>query len=217
MGITRNSRADEIIEYISEQFLQVRWKPGMRIDDNELAVELGVSRNSVREALEKLVAVNAVEKRQWIGFFVPVIDLNYAVETLSIRKDLETLALKLFLEKPVSPELIKQIDLGIAKSEFDMNNGDWSAFLVSDYVIHKVIQNNCGNRWISVFLSQTGYAVSQIQYLDREGDVIQYAKRSISEHRELLKLIKDRKKDEAVEKLGNHLSIQIDRIKNLLK
>ncbi len=217
METMRNSRAEAIAEYIGEQFIRVRWKPGDRVDDNELAKELGVSRNSVREALERLVAINAIDKRQWIGYFVPVIDLSYAVETLTIRRDLEVLALQLFLERPISSDDIRTMRNAIDKSEKDFLRNDWDAFLSSDYIIHKLIQQRCGNRWVPKLLHQTSFTVSQIQYLDRESNQVEYARRSIGEHREMLKLIEEGKKQEAVNLLAEHLSFQIERISSLLK
>ena len=215
MAISRSSRAEEIEEYITEKLTLNHWKAGDRIDDKALADELGVSRNSVREALERLVAIKALTKKQWTGFFVPEMDPEFALSTLEVRIVLEKLALRSFLKNP-NPKAIEEIEAAIKLSEEDLMQNDFEKFELDDYKIHEIIQNYCGNVWLPFLLKQTRYTIFLLRSFDRGQNAYEYAQRSINEHKEMLMLIKDNNKKAAVDNLEKQLAIQVDRIMNLI-
>jgi DNA-binding GntR family transcriptional regulator len=207
----RNNRVDEIEEYIIDQIFKNRWKQGDRIDDMLIAGELNVSRNSVREALSRLVALNALKKQHWTGYYIPILDRNQAQNTLKLRIMLEKHALELFMQN-MTPELIADIQNGIKQSEIDLKNNDAAAFERSDYIIHQIIQNNCGNPWIPNFLGQIWYTIALIRKMDETENFVKYAKRSINEHKKLVKLIKKGNIQETVDCLAEHLEYQRERL-----
>ena len=64
--------------------------PGDRLaPERELAVEMGVSRNVVREALRTLVDANVLEARQGAGVFVASLDMESLIEPLELVLSLE--------------------------------------------------------------------------------------------------------------------------------
>jgi GntR family transcriptional regulator, transcriptional repressor for pyruvate dehydrogenase complex len=84
---------------VSEQvFLQLRkaiaegeWKPGDKIpSENELAVSFGVSRMTVRQSLQKLIALGLIETRLGDGSYIRVLvagdSLNALMPTMYLNK-----------------------------------------------------------------------------------------------------------------------------------
>ena len=56
--ISRDSISDQVFVQMKEQILEGEWKPGEKIpSENELARQFGVSRVTVRNALQKLSAL----------------------------------------------------------------------------------------------------------------------------------------------------------------
>jgi GntR family transcriptional regulator, transcriptional repressor for pyruvate dehydrogenase complex len=68
--------------------------PGDRLPpERELAVEMGVSRNVVREALRSLVDANVLQARQGAGVFVASLDMQSLMEPLELVLSLERASL----------------------------------------------------------------------------------------------------------------------------
>ncbi|MBX4264369.1 FadR/GntR family transcriptional regulator [Clostridium estertheticum] len=90
MKDTRTS--DRVFNVIQEKIISGEYKPGMKImSELKLAEELQVSRVSVREAIEKMSAVNIVSKRRGGGTFVndlkPSVYLNSLIPMITLGQD----------------------------------------------------------------------------------------------------------------------------------
>ncbi|MBU3201852.1 FadR family transcriptional regulator [Clostridium estertheticum] len=90
MKDTRTS--DKVFNVIQEKIISGEYKPGMKImSELKLAEELQVSRVSVREAIEKMSAVNIVSKRRGGGTFVndlkPSVYLNSLIPMITLGQD----------------------------------------------------------------------------------------------------------------------------------
>lgn len=84
--------SDVVLEKIQEKIINGEWKPGQKImSEIKLSEELKVSRVSVREAIEKLAALNIVSKKQGGGTFVNDLStsvyLNSLLPMLILDKD----------------------------------------------------------------------------------------------------------------------------------
>ena len=84
--------SDKVFNVIQEKIISGEYKPGMKImSELKLAQELQVSRVSVREAIEKMSAVNIVSKRQGGGTFVndlkPSVYLNSLIPMITLGQD----------------------------------------------------------------------------------------------------------------------------------
>ena len=75
---SRNS--EKVFEYLKEKIMSGEWKDGEQITPEiQLAKELEVGRNAVREAIEKLVGMKVLVKKKGKGTFVQskLIDLEF--------------------------------------------------------------------------------------------------------------------------------------------
>ena len=78
----------EIGEQVFEQLLMKitmgEWKPGTKIpSENELSKAMGVSRISVREAIQKLIAINLVETFRGKGTYVKSFSANNYLKSMT--------------------------------------------------------------------------------------------------------------------------------------
>jgi len=135
-----------------------------------------------------------------------VINKEEALDTLKMRETLEICALESFMKRlDTSPELLKEIEKGIKLSEEVVNQNDFDAFIRADDLMHQIIRNNCGNSWIPHFLDQIWPMVIFIRKMDANTSLEEFAKRSISEHKKLLQLIKKGDVAETVICLSKHM------------
>lgn len=69
--IHKSSVSTQVFDQMKEQLLTGEWKPGEKLpSENELAGQFGVSRVTVRNALQRLAALELVETRFGEGTFV---------------------------------------------------------------------------------------------------------------------------------------------------
>jgi len=101
-----------ILEYVRQNALQ----PGTAIpSEKELGQRLGVSRNSVREAVQALVSLGVLETRQGSGIYVRPFTLDPLLDGLqyqfvgSLREIGEFLEVRLVLELGMTGEVIQRI------------------------------------------------------------------------------------------------------------
>jgi len=73
---------DEAIAKIREMILSGRWRPGDRLPrEADLALQLGLSRNSLREAVRALSLVRVLDVRQGDGTYVSSLEPDLLLET----------------------------------------------------------------------------------------------------------------------------------------
>ena len=98
VGYEKIARHDGLPNRVRSQLLQMiaagNLVPGDRLPpERELASEMGVSRNVVREAIRSLVDSNVLESRQGAGVFVASLHVESLIEPLEIVLALESATL----------------------------------------------------------------------------------------------------------------------------
>jgi DNA-binding FadR family transcriptional regulator len=146
-------------ERIKEYILVNRLRAGMVLPpETHLARQLGISRNSVREAVKALVALGIVEVRHGSGLFVGAFafrkllaHLSYGVqfevhelsEFLEIRRVLETGMIDVAMAHMTDDQLRRLQEL-VAQMERNANAG--LSIREIDQVFHKTLFENIHNR-----------------------------------------------------------------------
>ncbi len=90
--IDRRRAVDDVHAAIREAILTRRFAPGMRLNVEELAAQLGVSLTPVRSALQLLAAEGIVDVHSRSGTYVATLSRTDLAETFDIRCALECLA-----------------------------------------------------------------------------------------------------------------------------
>ena len=68
--VVKSSVSQQVFDQLREQILSGSWKPGQKLpSENELAAQFGVSRVTVRNALQKLSGLGLLETRFGEGSF----------------------------------------------------------------------------------------------------------------------------------------------------
>ena len=76
--IPQNNVVDTIFDEIMQHIVSGEWKIGSKIpSENELAAKLQVSRNSLRQALNRFNALGIIESRHGDGSYVKAVDLTF--------------------------------------------------------------------------------------------------------------------------------------------
>lgn len=217
--------SDIVYKTIEEKILNQEWTPGMKIaSENQLAQDLGVSRMSVREAIEKMVALDVLNKKQGEGTFVnelsasiylngliPMILLekDNVIDILEFRKIIESDSAKLCAER-CDDETIDFLE----KCYMDMceYKNEPTKFAYADYNFHIGIARGTGNSLIikvnSILTELWKFHQKKVnQYLGPMG--------GLYEHKKILDAIRDRDQELAGVFMRRHLERTINDIKRI--
>jgi len=156
---------EQVFDQLKQQFLNNEWKQGEKIpSENDLAQAFGVSRVTVRQALQKLVVLGLLETRLGEGSFVkeakaglymnsiiPIAFLgeNSFKEVLEFRMKIEGTVAELATEK-ITENDISELESCFNKME--IYKDDLEMFSKTDFEFHMIIAKATRNSlFIEIF------------------------------------------------------------------
>jgi len=221
--------SDQVFDQLRELIFRGDYQPGQKImTERELAEALNVSRNSVREAINKLVTLRFLEQRQGQGTFVRSIDEAVQIplatvmeaqdatliDLLEMRMGIECTAASLAAQRITEGEL-HSIAKALADMEADIQAGGLGT--EGDLAFHMAIAAATKNplqiyimRNVSNFL-HVGIRENLLHLYQEEGNIAKILK----QHKAIFAAIDSRDPDEAYSAMHNHISFVIDFFSNL--
>lgn len=89
----------QVADQVRQAIIQTRFKPAQRLTERELAELTGVSRPTIREALQQLAAEGLVTTEPGKGWVVAALSRSEAEDLYAVRALIEGLAGRLFVER----------------------------------------------------------------------------------------------------------------------
>ncbi|MFD8274073.1 FadR/GntR family transcriptional regulator [Streptomyces flaveolus] len=195
---------DEAIEKIKGMIVSGALRPGDRLPkESELAAGLGLSRNSLREAVRALSLIRILDVRQGDGTYVTSLDPQLLLEALGFVVDfhrddtvLEFLAVRRILE----PAATAMAASRIGERELDELGGRLDALgddppveelVAADLEFHRAVVGASGNSVLCSLLEGLSGPTARarvLRGLTEEGAV----GRTLDEHRAILAALRDR-------------------------
>jgi DNA-binding GntR family transcriptional regulator len=84
-------RFERIYGAIRDRICLLEYAPGMRLGEEELAREFGVSRTPIRRVLSRLESEGLLESRHGVGTFVTTVDIGNLLQVYHLRMELAVL------------------------------------------------------------------------------------------------------------------------------
>ncbi|MFC6064443.1 FadR/GntR family transcriptional regulator [Streptomyces ochraceiscleroticus] len=146
----RSALADQVIAQLRAQITSGEWPVGERIPtEPELVEQLGVARNTVREAVRALAHNGLLDIRQGSGTYVVatselagVMNRRFADadprHVAELRSALEAEAARRAAERRTEAD-IKQLDAALVRREQAWESGAAAAFVEADATLHMAI------------------------------------------------------------------------------
>lgn len=135
---------ERVYDAIAEMIITRDLKPGEHLVENELALHLGVSRQPVREALQRLQTEGWVDLRPAHGAFVHVPTDDEADQLLAVRTLLESESARL-AAKNSTPEHVAQLQALLAAGEDAVAADDQEAMVTANADLHAYVVSMSGN------------------------------------------------------------------------
>jgi DNA-binding GntR family transcriptional regulator len=133
-----------VYEALVELVIARRLTPGQHLVETELARQLGVSRQPVREALHRLEAEGWVDLRPNQGAFVHVPTDQEVDELLDVRELLEVETARLAARSATADQITRLRDI-CREGEAAVESGDTECFVTVNNDFHAALAEAAGN------------------------------------------------------------------------
>ena len=223
--------SDEIFEQIRKLIVEGKLRPGDKLPpERELAAQMGVSRPTLREAINKLEARGLLEQRQGGGTFVKSLGNEtfdfafeeYAnkkdaiVDLMEVRKILETWAAYTAAER-ITDEELKQLDQYLKEMEEALKKGKIG--YDSDADFHSTISYATKNIFLIHIMNTIYQWIEKISYEVRSRLYNDYYKHDLlfKQHKAIYIAIKNKDGLEAYSAMLSHMNYVMDSVKRIVE
>jgi DNA-binding GntR family transcriptional regulator len=210
--IHRVSIADQVAGILRQKVLRGEFRPGTSLQEIPLAEELGVSRNTMREAMRILSLEGLLKRSIHRGIAVAQLSLKDVQEIYHVRRMLEISAV-LAARKP-TPDLLREIRAALEQYEDAVRASDWVSAVSHDLHFHSLLIRFLGNKRFESFYQKTiGELRMGMVLVDRRHDRPDIL---VPAHRKLLQLLTAGKLKECAEVLARHLDDSESRLSRVM-
>jgi DNA-binding GntR family transcriptional regulator len=144
----RSTMGRRVLDTIRQAIIQSQLRPGEPLSEAEIARQLGVSRQPVREAFIKLGEVGLLEIRPQRGTFVRLISIREVDNARFVREAIEVAIVRKAAGSTVADSIDPLADL-IEEQKAFASRGDHIGFLRVDDAFHQGIARaaDCDDAW----------------------------------------------------------------------
>lgn len=192
------SRKPAVADLLRRQILMGEKHPGAKLNQQEIALELGVSRIPVREAFKTLAGEGLVTIEPYRGAWVRSYREEDVRDIFEIRLALEPMALGLAFNN------LTKADLGRAEDMLDAMDYDADVLEASEgnWRFHRALYRPCDRRYLMENIERLHTASQHMTIIG--WSVQRRFRASDDEHRALLEACRQRDRSRAVELVEHH-------------
>lgn len=223
--ISHSNVTEQIIQYFKDNITSGKWNVGEKIpSENQLTEQLGVSRASIRTAIQHFVGLGILESRHGKGTFllddqvdeqagskmkVTAEDCRNIHNVLEFRRIVESEACYLATRK-TTPQLLEELENSL--KEMHNNVGKSEAFVTADLRFHVAVcrasQNPILEKSLVKVFAETKKNHQQMNMLFGYKDGIHY-------HTLILEAIREEDAAKARELMFDHMQYALDRLSRI--
>jgi GntR family transcriptional repressor for pyruvate dehydrogenase complex len=215
--IDRTSIKDQALEQIRRYILSGAVQPGQRLpSERDLAEQLGVGRNSVREALRVLETLGLIDIRIGDGTYLAQdtssnigrsIGLSLAVhggtivEIISARRMIEVAAVGVAAQE-ASAEEVQLLEQELERME--AQPADIREYLKADMMFHRLLGRMTHNPIVAHVIDSL-ITMLEVALKETQGDELKTSMEAMASHRDVYEAIKARNPAAASDAMDRHL------------
>ncbi len=198
-ALPRRALYQDVAERLRQQIFDRELEPGTWIDEQKLALEYGISRTPLREALKVLAVEGLVTMKVRRGAYVTEMSTADVTQVYHLLGLLESDAAGVVAAK-ASAEQLAELRTLHDKLEKQSRNRD--AFFVANEQFHLRLLEMAGNRWTQQIVAD----LRKVMKLNRHHSLFKQGRLSdsLAEHRALMHALEQRQPAQAVKLMRAH-------------
>lgn len=170
-----------VYEQLKEGILNGSPEPGQRLVIAQLAIELGVSKVPVREAVDRLIGEGWLARSPHVGPYVPKLEPGEVHETAVIRAALESAAIR-YAVPLHDVDSLSKVEIILEKME--SGEGDYAALNVQ---LHASLIEPCPYKQLTTMACDQLEKASRFHTVLRLGD---YVNKTQAEHQAIVDAVR---------------------------
>lgn len=194
---------NRVLEVLKQAIVQLQLRPGHLLSEAEVAKQLGVSRQPVREAFIKLSELGLVEIRPQRGTFVTFISRRAVENARFLREAIETAIVKK-AALDANPEDIEAIAQTLTQQRAAHEKGDMVKFLQADEAFHQAIARSADCEYAWRILDGLKVEMDRVRFLSMP--LATPVESLIQQHQAILDAISAKSPEQAIAAMQVHLS-----------
>ena len=199
----RTFNQENVYRLLKTNIMNLSMAPGNGLSEKDIADQLHVSRTPVREAFIRLSYEDLVEILPQKGTYVSLIDIELVNEARFLRETMEIAVLRLACSS-FSEEYLFQLQACLALQELCIREHRYSDFFRHDSHMHSIIFAGCGKARTWAVIQQMSTHYDRVRLLNAAGGY--ELQELLSQHRELVRAIKQQDAELAKQTLNVHLN-----------
>jgi DNA-binding GntR family transcriptional regulator len=205
--VSRQRLSHQVYDILKEMIADYRFTPGARINVEQIAKEVGVSRTPVWEAVHRLIQEGLLENIPNRGVFMLTLTPKVAIELYVVREALEGVAARYAVPK-VNERFLKNMAKLIEDQRKMVEENDLLGYSRLDYEFHALVYELIENRTLLEIL---GTVKNKMRPLALHVSPI--LSRLLEDHMEILAAFQARDSVRAEAAFRNHNLKMIEQIK----
>ncbi len=201
---------EDVADRLRAQIFNKEMAPGSWLDEQSLAIQFGISRTPMREAIKVLASEGLVTIKMRRGAYVTEVARKDLEQIFTILSLLEGEAAKETALKATEDEL-NQLDHLHHRLEKAAADRDIEQFFEVNGKFHELIQEIAGNRWMNGVIAD----LRKVLKLHRRDSLTSTGRlqNSLVEHREILNAILKRDQIAAESAMRKHLARGLEAVR----
>lgn len=212
MEASQLTSKSDVYNVIRNMAISYDFKPGERINEVQLAKQLGVSRTPLREAMQKLVSEKLLRWERNKGFFCHMLNEKEVFNLFEFRKIIEEQAAYLSVKRATDDELlaVKKIALEYSNISNDVHK---EKLIAMDQQIHESMVALSGNHELLSTLRQ----INQRIYFIRWVNIANRPTDNHTDHLDYIDALLERNAEKAVSIISQHIERRQEQIAEFIR
>ena len=162
--VPAHSTAQQVYDWLHGRVLRGDLAPGERISETEIAGQIGVSRQPVREAFIRLTAIGLAEVRPQRGTFIGRISLKAVLSARLIREAVESDLIRI-VSSAAPDAAIAELDAQLAAQREASARQDVERFIELDDLFHRSLAIAAGHEDVWNVLEGLKSQMNRLRYI----------------------------------------------------
>ncbi|CAM2873830.1 GntR family transcriptional regulator [Hathewaya histolytica] len=201
---------DEIYKVLKNRIIQLKYTPGIVLNEVDIAKEFDISRTPIREIFQKLNSDKLLNIIPRYGAQVAHIDFKYMKSVFEVTREFDPFGAKLCVER-ITNEKIEELEAILDRlHQYDIKK-DYQEAILDDEKFHDIVLSSSGNQCLEELLLGLHIHTERLwHYSEQYIDSMDLFTDTLGD---VLKAIKEKDKDKAEKYARDHIDAFVEKIK----